>query len=292
MARKGGLGKGLDALIPGSSSPSQPEGGAVELSVEQIIPNPRQPRTVMDESELQNLAASIREHGILQPLLVSQEAQTGRYILVAGERRLRAARLAGLEMVPVVIRQTTDQQRLELALIENVQRADLTPLETAEAYHHLIEEFGLTHEEIAQRVGKSRESVTNTHRLVRLPDEVKLGLAQGLISEGHARALLGLEDRPEALIDVYKTIVNKKFTVRQTEAYVKELASPARQRKMVHKDVPAEVQEMEEDLRRYFGSRIRLRYGKEGGSLTIYYYSDEELNDMMTKIIHERGNQT
>ena len=292
MARKGGLGKGLDALIPGSSSPSQPEGGAVELALEQIVPNPRQPRTAMDQSELDNLAASIREHGIIQPLLVSQESYSGRYILVAGERRLRAARLAGLETVPVIIRQTTDQQRLELALIENVQRADLTPLETAEAYHHLIEEFGLTHEEVAQRVGKSRESVTNTHRLVRLPDEVKLGLAQGLISEGHARALLGLESRPEAMLDVYKTIVNNRFSVRQTEAFVKELASPTRPRKAAHKDVPAEVQEMEEDLRRYFGSRIRLRYGKEGGSLTIYYYSDEELNDMIAKIIHNRGNNT
>jgi ParB family transcriptional regulator, chromosome partitioning protein len=293
MARKGGLGKGLDALIPGSTTPSQPEGGAVELPVEQIIPNPRQPRTAMDESELQNLAASIREHGILQPLLVSQDQPSGSYILVAGERRLRAARLAGLEMVPVVIRQTSDQQRLELALIENVQRADLTPLETAEAYHHLIEEFGLTHEEVAQRVGKSREAVTNTHRLVRLPNEVKLGLAQGLITEGHARALLSLESRPGVMLDVYQTIINNKLSVRQTEAYVKELAgSSARLHKTAHKDVPAEVQEMEEDLRRYLGTRIRLRYGKDGGSLTIYYFSDEELNDMIAKIMPDRGDQT
>ena len=292
MARKGGLGKGLDALIPGSTTPSQPEGGAVELALEQIIPNPRQPRTAMDEGELQNLAASIREHGILQPLLVSHDPPTGSYILVAGERRLRAARLAGLEMVPVVIRQTSDQQRLELALIENVQRADLTPLETAEAYHHLIEEFGLTHEEVAQRVGKSREAVTNTHRLVRLPLEIKRGLAEGLISEGHARALLSLESRPEAMLDVYKTIINNKLSVRQTEAYVKELAGSTRLRKAVRKDVPAEVQEMEEDLRRYLGTRIRLRYGKDGGSLTIYYFSDEELNDMIAKIMHDPGDHT
>jgi ParB family transcriptional regulator, chromosome partitioning protein len=288
MARKGGLGKGLDALIPGSSSFSQPESGAVELPVEQILPNPRQPRTTMDEGELQNLADSIREHGILQPLLVSQDPQTGSYILVAGERRLRAARLAGLEMVPVIIRQASDQQRLELALIENVQRADLTPLETAEAYHHLIEEFGLTHEEVAHRVGKSREAITNTHRLVRLPDEIKLGLAQGFITEGHARALLSLENRPEAMLDVYKTIVNNKLSVRQTEAYVKELVGNTRPRTAARKDVPAEVQEMEEDLRRYLGTRIRLRYGKDGGSLTIYYFSDEELNDMIAKIMHVR----
>jgi ParB family chromosome partitioning protein len=287
MARKGGLGKGLEALIPGSSPTPQLEGGSLELPVEQIVPNPRQPRTVMDEAELQNLANSIREHGILQPLLVSHEPLSGGYTLVAGERRLRAARLAGLETVPVIIRQTSDQQRLELALIENVQRADLTPLETAEAYHHLIEEFGLTHEEVAQRVGKSREAVTNTHRLVRLPDPVKLGLAQGLITEGHARALLGLENRPEALLDVYKTVVNNKLSVRQTEAYVKEMVGNSRPRKTERKDVPAEVQEMEDELRRYLGTRIRLRYGKDGGSLTIYYFSDEELNDMITKIMKE-----
>lgn len=287
MARKGGLGKGLEALIPGSTAAPQPESGAVELPVEQIVPNPRQPRTAMDETELQHLAVSIREHGVLQPLLVSHEPQTGGYILIAGERRLRAARLAGLDTVPVMIRQTSDQQRLELALIENVQRADLTPLETAAAYHQLIEEFGLTHEEVAQRVGKSREAVTNTHRLMRLPDEVKLGLAQGMITEGHARALLGLESRPEALIDVYRLVVKNRFSVRQTEAYVKELMGGRRPQKTARKDVPAEVQEMEDELRRYLGTRIRLRYGKDGGSLTIYYFSDEELNDMINKILKE-----
>src|SRR5512143_516507 len=216
MARKGGLGKGLDALIPGGSTggPAEHDGGVAEIPVEQVTPNPRQPRANMDEAELQGLAESIHEHGVLQPLIVSYDPKKDRYVLIAGERRLRAARLAGLETVPVIIRQASDQQRLELALIENVQRADLTPLETAEAYHHLIDEFGLTHEEVAARVGKSRESVTNTHRLVRLPDEIKQGLAQGLITEGHARALLSLEAMPQVLLDVYKTVVNNKLSVR------------------------------------------------------------------------------
>jgi ParB family chromosome partitioning protein len=287
MARKVGLGKGLDALIPGNVPATPSDGGAVDVPIEQIMPNPRQPRSTMDESELENLAASIREHGILQPLLISLDPQSGGYLLVAGERRLRAARLAGLDTVPVIIRQTSDQQRLELALIENVQRADLTPLETAEAFHHLIEEFGLTHEEVAQRVGKSREAVTNTHRLVRLPNEIKAGLAEGLISEGHARALLSLEDRPEAMIDVYKTILRNKFSVRQTEALVKQLAGPTRQHRASRKEVPAEVKGMEEDLRRYLGTRIQLHYRGGEGSLTIHYYSDEELNDIIAKILKE-----
>ena len=290
MARKGGLGKGLDALIPSNPQPGREvgagTGGVAEVPVAMIVPNPRQPRMSMDDADLQGLADSIQEHGILQPLIVSYDPQANRYTLIAGERRLRAAKLAGLETVPVLIRQASDQQRLEMALIENVQRADLTPLETAEAYHHLIDEFGLTHEEVATRVGKSREAVTNTHRLVRLPDEIKQGLAQGLITEGHARALLSLEASPHVMLEVYKTIVNKKLSVRQTEALVKHLGGP-RTRQAGRKDMPAEVQEMEDQLRRYLGTRIKLRYGKEGGSLTIYYFSDEELNDMMAKILKE-----
>lgn len=289
MARKGGLGKGLDALIPGSSTQPAREsgmGGVAEIPIALVVPNPRQPRMAMDDADLQGLADSITEHGILQPLVVSYEPQNDQYTLIAGERRLRAARLAGLELVPVIIRQASDQQRLELALIENVQRADLTPLETAEAYHHLIDEFGLTHEEVAGRVGKSREAVTNTHRLVKLPDEIKQGLAQGAISEGHARALLSLESAPHVMLEVYKTIVSKKLSVRQTEALVKQLSGP-RVRPPSRKDVPADVQEMEDQLRRYLGTRIKLRYGKDGGSLTIYYFSDEELNDMIAKILKE-----
>jgi len=293
MARKGGLGKGLDALIPGGTSSvlserdgKREDSGVIEVPLSKIVPNPQQPRTKMDEAELEGLAASIREHGILQPLVVSKERDSDNYVLIAGERRLRAAAMAGLVRVPVIIRQANEQQRLELALIENVQRADLTPLETAEAYHQLIDEFGLTHEEVSIRVGKSREAVTNTHRLVKLPDEIKEGLAQGLITEGHARALLGLESMPLAMADVYKTVLRNKLSVRQTEALVKELNGP-RTRRTARKAIPAEVQEMEDQLRRYLGTRIKLRYGKDGGSLTIYYFSDEELNDMIAKIIKE-----
>lgn len=286
MARKGGLGKGLDALIPAGTSLPERESGVYEAPANRIIPNPRQPRVQMDESELQGLADSIREHGILQPLVVSYDPGSDLYTLIAGERRLRAAILAGLETVPVLIRQASEQQRLELALIENVQRADLSPLETAQAYHFLIEEFGLTHEDVAARVGKSREAVTNTHRLMKLPDEVKQSLASGQISEGHARALLSLEANPRLLLEVFNTVVRNKYSVRQTEALVKALTSD-RPRRAKHKEIPAEIQEMEDQLRRYLGTRIKLRYGKDGGSLTIYYFSDEELNDMIAKIIKE-----
>jgi len=286
MARKAGLGKGLDALIPGANTLPERESGVFEAPVEQVVPNPRQPRVQMDDEELQGLADSIREHGILQPLVVSYDSGNGLYVLIAGERRLRAARLAGLDKVPVLIRQVSEQQRLELALIENVQRADLSPLETAQAYHYLIEEFNLTHEDLAARVGKSREAITNTHRLMKLPDEVKQSLADGQITEGHARALLGLEANPQVLLDVFKTVVNNKLSVRQTEALVKVLNSN-QPRRAKRKDVPAEIQEMEDQLRRYLGTRIKLRYGKDGGSLTIYYFSDEELNDMIAKILRE-----
>ena len=276
----------MDALIPGGSNLPERESGVLEAPVAQVIANPRQPRVQLDESELEGLANSIREYGVLQPLIVSYNPASDQYTLIAGERRLRAACLAGLETVPVILRQASEQQRLELALIENIQRSDLTPLETAQAFHFLVDEFGLTHEEIAARVGKSRESVTNTLRLVKLPEAVKQGLARGEISEGHARALLGLEANPQALEEIYKTVVNNKLSVRQTEELVKKLNS-VQPRRAQRKDAPVEVQEMEDQLRRYLGTRIKLRYGKDGGSLTIYYFSDEELNSMISKIIKE-----
>lgn len=284
MVRKGGLGKGLDAIIP-SKETDLNERGAEYLPVDQIIANPRQPRQWMQDEALQELAASIREHGILQPLIVSQDAQTGQYVLIAGERRLRAARLAGLEQVPVWVRQVTDRERLELALIENVQRADLTPLETAEAYQHLHEEFGLAHEEIAIQVGKSRASVTNTLRLLKLAEPVRNALAEGKISEGHARALLGLNSFPAQIAAVQIVIANE-FTVRQTEEYVRKLTG-IRPQLTPKKIAPPEVGALEEQLRSYLGTRVTLRKGKKGGSLTIHFFSDEELNALVSQIVRE-----
>ena len=284
MARKGGLGKGLDALIPTREN-TQNEVGSTYLSVDQIIANPRQPRTKIDDESLEELAASIREHGILQPLIVTADAVTGQISLIAGERRLRAARLAGLQQVPVIFRQVTDQERLELALIENVQRADLSPLETAEAYFQLSEEFGLSHEEIAVRVGKSRVSVTNTLRLLKLAEPVRTALAEGKISEGHARALLGLANA-SAQAAAVEIVIVRDLTVRETEEYVRKL-SGVRPPALAPKPALPEISALEEQLRNSLGTRVTLRKGKKGGSLTIHFFSDEEMESLISQILKE-----
>jgi len=282
MARKGGLGKGLDALIPGSL-PSPGEGTSTfDVPVEKIIPNPLQPRSVMQPEALEELAASIREHGILQPLLVTYDAANDAYILVAGERRLRAARLAGLELVPVLVRQATEQQRLELALIENVQRADLTPLETAEAYRQLADDFSLSHEEIAARVGKNRVTVTNTMRLLKLPIEVRQALADGRISEGHARALLGLPS-DKAQVAALETILRHGLNVRQVEELVRKLLGE-RTKKAAPRPANPEILAIEQRLQEALGTRVAVRYGRKGGSVVIHYYSDEELNALIAAL--------
>jgi len=279
MPKKGGLGKGLDALIP-TNNP-QGEGGALLVPIDSVTPNPRQPRQQMDEADLQELADSIQEHGILQPLIVTQET-SGRYTLIAGERRLRAARLVGLQMVPVLVRQATDQERLELALIENVQRSDLAPLETADAYRQLTEDFGLSQEEVAQQVGKSRVSVTNTLRLLKLPDPVRQALADDDITEGHARALLGLAS-PSAQLAVLQIILQKNLSVRQAEDLVRKWAPGITSR---HVSPPApEVSELEGRLRSRFGTKVTLRHGKKGGTMTIHYYSDEELESLINQFL-------
>jgi ParB family transcriptional regulator, chromosome partitioning protein len=282
--RKGGLGKGLDALIPSGTS-SQGESSTAFVPVEQIVPNPRQPRHTVEETSLRELADSVREHGIIQPLIVTYDQQTSQYTLIAGERRWRAAKLAGLETVPVLVRQVTEQQLLELALIENLQRADLLPLETADAYRNLSEDFGLTHEEIAARVGKSRVAVTNTMRLLNLPETVRQALAEAKISEGHARALLGLNNAI-GQVSVLRTILEKDLTVRQTEELVRKL-NGARPAPVQPKAVEPEIESLEERLRASLGTRVTLRHGRKGGSLTIHYYSDEELNALVALIIKE-----
>ncbi len=284
MARKGGLGKGLDALIPNRDT-NQVEVGSTYLAVDQITANPRQPRTNIEDQSLEELAASIREHGILQPLIVTVDSITGQYSLIAGERRLRAARLAGLQQVPVIIRQVTDQERLELALIENVQRSDLTPLETAEAYFQLSEEFGMAHDEIALRVGKSRVSVTNTLRLLKLAEPVRTALAEGKITEGHARALLGLTNA-SAQAAAVEIVISRDLTVRQTEEYVRKL-SGVRPPALAPRLVPPEVTALEEQLRNSLGTRVTLRKGKNGGSLTIHFFSDEEMDSLISQILKE-----
>ena len=284
MPQKSGLGRGLGALIPGGENVLM-ENGVMAVPVDLVFPNPRQPRSLLHPEELQELTASIREHGVLQPLIVTPGDMQGRYILIAGERRLQAARLAGLASVPVLVRQATDQQRLELAIIENVQRSDLSALEQAEAYRQLAEDFDLSHEEIAARVGKSRVAVTNTLRLLKLPDAVKKALIEGRVSEGHARALLALTT-PEAQAAALRTVIAQEMNVRQTEELVRKLSGekPPRQPKPA---AAPEVAALEERLRSSLGTKVTLRSGRKGGTVTIHYYSDEELNALMGRLLNE-----
>lgn len=282
MPKRTGLGKGLDALIPaGQSAPSAEMSGVTQIPVDLIQRNPRQPREKFDLEELDNLAGSIREHGVIQPLIVSP-AQNGIYVLIAGERRLQASRKAGLKTVPVVIRHATDQQLLELALIENVQRADLNPIEEAEAYQHLAREFKMSHETIAARVGKSRVAVTNTLRLLDASAAVKQALVDGRISEGHARALLALNSAKgqDALLN---QIINLDLSVRQTEVLTRKYSGQKTATKK--KSGPsADVTDVERRLRSSLGTKVALKHGRRGGTVTIYYYSDEELNSLLEKL--------
>jgi ParB family transcriptional regulator, chromosome partitioning protein len=284
MPQKSGLGRGLGALIPGGEN-ALAENGIMLVSVDLVSPNPRQPRSRVHPEGLEDLTASIREHGVLQPLIVTPGDMDGRFVLIAGERRLEAARLAGLVSVPVLVRQATDQQRLELAIIENVQRSDLSALEQAEAYRQLAEDFNLSHEEIAVRVGKSRVAVTNTLRLLKLPDVVKNALIEGRISEGHARALLALAT-PDAQTAALRTLLRQELNVRQTEELVRKLSGEKLPRKQKPAAVP-EVAALEERLRSSLGTKVTVRSGRKGGTVTIHYYSDEELDALMKRLLNE-----
>jgi ParB family transcriptional regulator, chromosome partitioning protein len=283
MTRKSGLGRGLDALIPSGREPLPFERGVEQIPIDQISTNPRQPRTRFSPEEMDELAASIRTHGVLQPLILTSTEENGGYTLIAGERRLLAARQAGLETVPAIVREANQQDLLEIALIENVQRSDLGPLEAAEAYRQLSDDFGLSHEEISTRVGKSRVTVTNTLRLLKLPKSVQKALADGDITEGHARVLLALPTS-RAQEAALHTVLHQGFNVRQTEELVRKLSGQKRETQP-KESAPPEVLELEEKLRAYLGTRVNLKHRQQGGTLVIHYYSDEELNGIVDKLL-------
>jgi ParB family chromosome partitioning protein len=284
MARRSGLGRGLEALIPGSERPSD---GIQPIPIEHIAPNPLQPRSKFDPGELDELAASIKEHGILQPLIVTYNDETGQYTLIAGERRLLAARQIGLQAVPAIVKEVSDQQRLEMALIENVQRADLAPLEAAQAYRQLSEDFNLSHEQISKRVGKSRVAITNTLRLLNLPPTVKKTLAEGQISEGHARALLALPTH-QAQTAVLDSILSKGLSVRQTENLIRKLRGE-KNKPHTKSEHPPEITNLEARLRSHLSTKVNVNPKKKGGTVVIHYYSDEELNAIIDMILGDYG---
>ena len=280
MSTRRGLGKGLEALIPVAEGPA---GGVLEAPVAAIVPNPMQPRTTVDAEALEELAASIAEHGLIQPLIVTQQGPE-QYQLIAGERRWQAAQMAGLATVPVIVKEATPQEALELALVENIQRADLSPLEEAFAFRQLVDEFGLTQEQVADRVGKSRVAVTNTMRLLRLPDAVKQALVDGKIREGHARALLALPTS-EAQVAALKIVVKRSLSVRQTEELVRRLLAESPPPK-AKEPISPETQSLEEEFRDTLGTKVSLYRNQRGrGRLVVHFYSDEELQTIYDVIV-------
>jgi ParB family chromosome partitioning protein len=287
MSRKRGLGKGLDALIPTGEDFSALGSGVTRASIDDIRPNPRQPRTDLDEEGLQELADSIRRHGVLQPLIVSPAEDGQGYVLVAGERRLQASRIAGLSSVPIIVRQADELQKLEWTLIENLQRTDLNPLEAAEGYRQLAHDFSLSHEEIAARVGKSRTAVTNTMRLLKLSAAVRQALRNGLIREGHARTLLALRSS-QAQSAALQTILQRELNVRQAEELVRRLRGKRKTSKPEQVTSP-EDSALEDQLREALGTRVTFRREGQGGRLIIHFYSDEELNALLERLM---GNST
>jgi ParB family chromosome partitioning protein len=267
-----GLGRGLAALIPQRGPTTS---GSIEIPLARIRENPRQPRLRIDDDALAALAESIHQHGVIQPVLVTETIDG--YQLVAGERRVRAARLAGLDRIPAVVRQLADREQLELALVENLQREDLDPIEAARAYRQLMDDFAFTQEELATRVGRARSTVANTLRLLELNSAVQDALVSGSITEGHARAIGGLPTETQA--HVVSAVIEDDLSVRQTEELVRRLREP--------RPIPAEaapkpaadpdVERVEEDLRRSLGTKVRLTRTRRGGRITIEYYGDEEL---------------
>jgi ParB family chromosome partitioning protein len=275
-----GLGRGLAALIP---QRAQASSGSIDIALDRIRENPRQPRTRMDDAALVTLAASIREHGVIQPVLVTETIDG--YQLVAGERRVRAARMAGLERIPAVVRQLADREQLELALVENLQREDLDPIEAARAYRQLIDEFAFSQEDLAGRVGRARSTVANTLRLLDLHPSVQDAVADARISEGHARALGGLE--MEAQARVLPTVVDDDLSVRHTEELVRRLREPRPEaiRARLERTPDPEIERVEEDLRTALGTKVRLARSRRGGRIVIEYYSDEELSRLYDRLI-------
>jgi ParB family chromosome partitioning protein len=287
---RGGLGKGLEALIP---QMADDQSKTITVSIEDIVPNPFQPRKEFDPEKLRDLADSIQAHGLIQPLAVRKVNQ--QYQLIAGERRWRASKLAGLTTVPVVLIETDDRGLMEMALVENLQREDLNPLEAALAYRRLIDEFNLTQEEVAARVGRSRPAIANTMRLLSLPEPVQKAVATGEISEGHARALLGLK-RPEDAIRLCQEISAQDLSVRATEQAVRNLESGV-SRETKRKVVPPAMKikdpdlgAIEDQIRLILGTHVRINGTNDRGKIEIDYYSSEDLTRLLEKIAGNEAN--
>jgi ParB family transcriptional regulator, chromosome partitioning protein len=299
MAQNYGLGRGLSSLIPSKNkkidkpeedfnyfgnkpqeNPNQESGSnnIIEIDISSIIPNPHQPRKYFDESSLNELADSIKEHGIIQPIVVNKIG--GQYEIIAGERRFQAAKIAGLFKIPAIIRKTDDQQKLELAIVENIQRQDLNLIEEAKSYLKLTNEFGLTQEEVSKKLGKSRSAVANKVRLLNLPLEIQKALIEGRITEGHAKLLLAIPN-PEKQRAFYELIIKNGLTVRQTEDKTREISVRTHKRNVA---IDPEIKSIEDELTGTLGTKVKIKKSGSGGQIVIEYYSKEELGNILEKI--------
>ena len=285
MTKRRALGRGLSSLIPEGDQAGGAKDGLFTVPLDAISPNPHQPRSNVDQDKLAELAASIREHGLIQPLIVTETAP-GSYSLIAGERRWRAAALAGLSEIPVVVKDVSPRDMLELAIIENVQRDDLNAIEEAVAYQQLIDEFGMTQKGVAKSVGKSRPTVANMVRLLRLGPNIQAAVVDGQISGAHARALLPLPT-PEAQAAVMQTIIKNELSVRQVEALVKKMAAGAKPKPKKARAVAPEIVALADEISLSLGTKVDIQQGSKGGKLVIHYYSDEELQAIYESITGE-----
>jgi ParB family transcriptional regulator, chromosome partitioning protein len=283
------LGRGLSSLIPKGSGGGT---GVETVDIDLIVPNPQQPRTHFATEALEELAQSIREHGVLQPIIVTQQRSdmgVTTYQLIAGERRVQAARIAGVERMPVVVKEAADEQLLELALVENLQREDLNPLEEAAAFKRLADEFSMTQEQISQRVGRSRVAVANTLRLLTLEEDIRTSVASGQITEGHARALLGIDD-PQVRLDAWRRIVSDALTVRQAEDIARALREASRGSGAAPRTpsrggaADANVRAVENRLRSALGARVSVTASRKGGRIVIRYHNEDELQGIIERL--------
>jgi len=286
MNRKG-LGKGLGALISTANEENQSD-GVIELKINEIEPNIGQPRKNFDDKKLTQLADSIKEHGIVQPIIVRREENI--YKIVAGERRWRAARMAGLTNVPVIIKDVSNRQVMEMALIENIQREDLNPIEEAEAYEKLLNEYNMTQDELSKSIGKNRSTIANIIRLLCLCDKVKNLLISGEISSGHARALLSIDDK-ELQERVSKEVVEKRLSVRETETLVKRLQSNVKENKKTNNE-DENLIKIEDELKKILGTKVKLTTNNKKGKIMIEYYSNDELDRILQIFKNVENNGT
>ncbi len=283
---KKGLGKGIGALLNTDTVIDNvlDKNGITELKITDIEPNKNQPRRKFDDEKIAALAESIKEYGVLQPIVV-KKLDTGFYQIIAGERRWRASRIAGIKKIPAIIKEYDKKETMEIALIENLQREDLNAVEEAEGYKELIEEFGLTQEELSKKLGKSRPAIANSLRLLNLPDEIKQYLIEEKISSGHARALLGAEKKEIMLLAAEK-IINDEMNVRQTEAYIAQLQKikPVKKKSAKEQEIERYMLSLEENLSTAFGTKVKIHHKKNKGKIEIEYYSNDDFDRIMKMI--------